>query len=441
MKLIYLLLAIQFLVGCSGYEVSKSVIANTELASTVTPTRAPTATTTPAPTNGPTSTPTPIATSTPMPTATATPMPTATQAPTATSTPMPTATPTRAPTSSPTPMPTSAPFGNSVIEQEIKTLSTGQTKEFPVPTFGNWMGSHEYIWMTKTYYDPVRNNIFMPSKRAQSTGSGMKLVKFDGQRNTWSKVYDSETDGYPLGVNLGHIYESFTVDYDTGFPLFKLFNSKNIATFDGLNWIKYNGAAAATGGWSTPAAATAYHPNLFGIGKPGIVVGGTSSISAYNPETDTVTQIVGGWTSGGYTNAIDYNPIQDCVFITKVNSGEIYRVHRAQSGAVRIADLPTDAGPHTSSTMGRLISTPSGNEVIFEGKGGTRVWRWNPGASETAAGSWTLLNMTNPMFDSTRPYWFPTHMYGKGVYLSLNFEANTSARPPKAILWKPPVGF
>lgn len=408
-------------------EQSSSASPTPTVAPTAAPTVAPTATPRASPTVGPTTTPSPTVAPTIAPTAT--PRPSPTIAPTTTPTAIPTATPVPSPTVAPSP----PPQGQSVLEVFANAMSPGEFKEFPVPTFGAWLNSYDTAWMTKMYYDPVHNNMWIGGKRADGQGNRMAVAKYDGARNTWSLPYDSSTHGFPLGEDLGHIYEALTVNWSTGLPIFKIFNSLELATLNGSNWVKFN-PTNGVADWNQPAAGTAYHPNFFGQGVPGIIVSGRNGISAYNPATDTTTRIAGGWTSGGYTNAINYNPIQDAIFVSKASDGEIYRVRRASEGATRITDTPIAVGPHSSSDMGRLVSAPGGQELIFE-KTGNRIWKWVPGS--TAAGSWQLLNITNPFPNSTGR-WFPEHVYGRGVIWALEFDNNTQQRPPRSYIWKPP---
>jgi|RhiMethySRZTD1v2_1073278.scaffolds.fasta_scaffold401180_1 hypothetical protein len=326
------------------------------------------------------------------------------------------------------------PVGNSPLEMVASSMAPGDFVEFPVPTFGEWLGSYDVAWMSKMYYDPMRHHMWIGGKRAASQGSRMALVEYDGPMDAWQLVYDSDDDGYPLGESLGHIYEALTVDVSTGAPVFKIFNSTNLARFDGSAWVQLN-TAEQPNGWSTPAAATAYHPNLFGDGAPGIVVGAVDGIYGYDPATDESTLIAGGWSSGGYTNAINYNPIQDCVFVTKDSTPEIYRVRRASEGAVRIADAPIELGPHSSSAMGKLVSAPGGEELVFE-RIGSNVWTWveDPAPS----GTWELSSTANP-FPTDTGFWFPEHVYARGVIWALVFQDNTAEQPPQSYLWKPPT--
>jgi hypothetical protein len=327
------------------------------------------------------------------------------------------------------------PIGDSPLEMLASSMAPGDFVEFPVPTFGEWLGSYDLAWMSKMYYDPTRHHMWIGGKRASSQGSRMALAEYDGPMDTWQLVYDSDNDGYPLGESLGHIYEALTVDLSTGSPVFKIFNSQNLSRFDG-SWVQLN-TAEGPNGWSTPAAATAYHPNLFGDGAPGIVVGGIDGIWGYDPATDQSTLISGGWSSDGYTNAINYNPIQDCVFVTKASEPEIYRVHRASDGAVRIADAPIELGPHSSSAMGKLVSAPGGEELVFE-RIGSNVWKWVEGATASDPGSWALSSTPNP-FPTDTGFWFPEHVYARGVIWGLVFEDNTAELPPQSFLWKPPT--
>jgi hypothetical protein len=87
--------------------------------------------------------------------------------------------------------------------------------------------------------------------------------------------------------------------------------------------------------------------------------------------------------------------------------------------------------------MGKLVSAPGGEELVFE-RIGSNVWKWVEGATASDPGSWALSSTPNP-FPTDTGFWFPEHVYARGVIWGLVFENNTAELPPQSFLWKPPT--
>lgn len=347
------------------------------------------------------------------------------------------------------------PPGSSDLEQLIADMLPNSVAIFSSAVFDGGVGSQDGYYQTKCYYDWVRKIVYFGTKVYQSAYSEMQIFKFDIALSTWTQIFksgrrDDAVSYFAQGEKLGHIYEALFADMVNGRVAYKPYHSGVVSWLvDPYTWSNYNTAPA--GDQPGTAMAVTQHPNLYGTNQPGFVLPKIYKVQTWNAQTDETQDLAGGYVESyggdvGYTNAIDYNPFLDSVFFSKNNTSlEIYRVRRAAEGAFRIADIPGLAarpGPHPDTpTMGRLMTTPGGKEVIFEGRG-TRVWEWQQGAQLTDPGSWVLSAVTHPMgSQGVVDEWFPVYLHGLGVYMFITIIQNTMRQPPIIRIWKPPAGF
>lgn len=345
-------------------------------------------------------------------------------------------------------------------------LSEGQTAAFDIGTFGdNWVNGFDLAWNHRLTWDPNRRQLHMQGKRHASVGNDARYIRYSADTNTWELMVHVSGPLWPLGRQSGHAYDAGTVDTSNGrfyyLPLygfqFAYFDPNN--TFDG-QYIDRSGAIASfsnfhphwfaagrtitpQNNWHTTGPfALAYHPNLFGVGRPGFVIPSPpfGSVSFFNHTSDQWSDF--RLPSSSSTNgAAVYVPQMDAVvFSYGASNGTMYGVRRNNDvfsmGTAPSGGIP--GGGTGSNNSARLMDGPNGLAVLLENttSGPARVWQYR-----TSDNSWVNTGVTHRFSElsgNRDKVWLSSYIPEYNIYLMIAPYSNSGvSERPRCFIWKP----
>jgi hypothetical protein len=328
-------------------------------------------------------------------------------------------------------------------------LSIGQSVGF---TPNTTQRDDDIKWMTKPlYYDGIRKELQYVGKPAsgssrdwihylydESTDTWFdKGIVFNGAGHTWLSTMDPRTGDYYINNGQGSSqirrYDRSSDRWTSGFNIGSLTDNFNIG-------------------------AIAYHPNLFGTGRPGIFVWAGRDYICFNIDNGELTKI--GPTSGAgsddgttanYKNGTgDYIPARDSLVCsakgqstgsTRKSVIEVF----AGAGVSNDAELERTIvyrgeppvlvwGSGADTRHGKLVSHPSdpARVLILEGYGAARVWDSTDGGA-----NWVLKSYTHPFENELVPNHVGQWMLGRISEYGVIMGMSSSGTGGDAHLWKP----
>ena len=289
-------------------------------------------------------------------------------------------------------------------------------------------------WQTQFFYDEVSEIMDVFTKSA-GNNDDWEHFQCDLRAETWT---DKSSNGPNSPVNwntTGHIYDHLTIDPGTR-DLYLLYgNAGNIG--------RYNRATddwddIARGSWSTTSQKNgmAFHPNLYGTGDGGLVVGTGASIWLWRKSTTTWTQLTGYGAAGLKEGAGMYHPVLDAVFL-KGRSGALFRIDAGSGGSaatpVNLGSPPIDtAGLGSGQTSGTLLPHPDGTTkiILIENFTNSQDRWW---VSSDAGASWPLQGTDHGLHNFQGGT-----VDGAGGPFQVMFGGIVKVSAIETRLWKPP---
>lgn len=335
------------------------------------------------------------------------------------------------------------------LAQVANGLGLGQSASF---TRNTLQRKEDIQWQVQTiWYDAARSELQYMGKPASSQSLDYSHYTYSEATNSWS------TSGRSLFPGTGHIW-NVTFDPTTGNYWFRKYNENVLRWFDR--------SAGASGAWRTtssqtsPAlnagnvnfAAMGWHPNLFGAGRPGILIWAVFRFFAYDLSSGSFSVLNPSSfsSSGTYWNRSTgqslYLPATDQLICFAKNAGNGHEAILIEAGAGNSSDIfsdgmvtPTSAPPIQvfggggTTNHGHVVSHPNDPNrlLLLDEHGSSRVWE-----SSDFGTSWQLRSYTHPfqaMVNWSRGEYTVGTIARYGVVVGMT----SSAVGGEAVLWKP----
>jgi hypothetical protein len=186
---------------------------------------------------------------------------------------------------------------------------------------------------------------------------------------------------------------------------------------------------------------TAYHPNLFGPGIPGLVIPAQRGVIAYRFDTDNYSILINNpqWSaaSGGAPTrtGILYCEGLDAVFYYRNNGTARWKIAPGPVVTqINASPIPFHHDTANPDTCAAMVDDPHGRPwfYAFEKFGTARVWKYNP-----ATDSYSVVG-NHPFAGrgTDAGTFLVVSMYGWGVILGFEHQSGSNWR---IRLYKPPV--
>jgi hypothetical protein len=292
-------------------------------------------------------------------------------------------------------------LGATVLALAIDALSPGQTADFGQSPF---IQNLDIQWCHHCNYDEDRKVFHYWSKHAQSQGGEWSYHRYDENADTWSQKR-------PLGSYgiWGHTWGSNALDPATGDFYLHAYSTETVDRISFASGeLDYSTSANSfIGANSSPLNGLAWHPNLFGPGDGGLVMGTRKDIRAWRKQFDTwhTTTITGGtYFNNDSSGGALYVPDIDTAFIGSGNEGVLYSIPAGSGGSMSTITKrgPTPEGRkvrgsdwNVSDTL-RLVIDPRDTSrlMVLEVLSGERVW-----TSTDLGDTWTTDATTHGLGD------------------------------------------
>ncbi len=338
--------------------------------------------------------------------------------------------------------------GGSLAET-ASGLASGQSIQFTKNTLQR---PEDIQWQVQTiWYDELRGELQYMGKPASSQSTDYSHYIYSEASDTWS------TSGTSLFPGTGHIW-NVTFDPDNGDYWFRRYNGNELRWFDrsdgsGGSWKQtISQTSPALNSGNTNFAAMGWHPNLFGVGQPGIFIWAVYRFFAYNPATGNFSVLSPSNFSSSsiYWNRFSgqalYLPATDQLICFAKDEGNGHPAILVDAGAGNSSDVLADGlvtstssppiqvcGGGGGSNHGHVVSHPndSNHLLLLDEHGSSRVWE-----SRDYGGSWQLQSYTHPFQQmnnwSSGEYTVGTiSRYGVIVGMTSNSSGG------ETVLWKP----
>lgn len=328
-------------------------------------------------------------------------------------------------------------------------LAPGQSAYFTKNTLQK---ETDIQWQVQTlWYDPVRRELQYMGKPASSQSLDYSHYIYSEDSNSWL------TTGTSLFPGTGHVW-NVTFDATNGDYWFRRYNDNVLNWFDRSDGP--NGSWKRTIAQTDPAlnngntnfAAMGWHPNLFGAGKPGILIWAVFRFFGYNLTTHdfSVLNPNNFSSSSVYYNRSTgqalYLPQTDQLICFAQNGGNGHSAILVNAGAGNSSDIiseglvtPTSAPPIEvyggggTSNHGHVVHHPGDPNrlLLLDEHGSSRVWE-----SADFGASWQLKSYRHPFEDmaawSAGEYTVGT-VSEYGVIVGLTSDTGGG----EAVVWKP----
>jgi hypothetical protein len=179
----------------------------------------------------------------------------------------------------------------TALQQAADDLAAGSSVNFTENPFQH----HQDIQWSDgcIYYDPLHREIQYMGKAASGQSHDFQHYVYDEVSDAWSRPnFPAWTAGSPSGHVWNHAFDFITGRYYTALK----YQSNDVRYYDRdtQSWISTAAGSAGTfftvnGG--VGADIFGWHPNLYGPGKPGLFVLSHDTAGAWNPRTDTWSEI------------------------------------------------------------------------------------------------------------------------------------------------------
>ncbi len=322
--------------------------------------------------------------------------------------------------------------GATGLEIAANALSLGQSATYTPGIMTSITDTNDHDWVGNNQYDAVHKkvNIFL---KAASSDEPYQHWQFDEATETLSQI-----EGNILTA-LGHIYDNSAIDPATG-DVYLAIQSENVirrGTYSTGSWdFTTVTGTYANASFTSPPNGLAWHPNLYGSGDGGLLIGTRQHPWAWRKSTNTFEQVVvSGQGVHGSTSGPGFYVAADDVAYIMGGAGPTYRFPAGSGGSL---GAPVDVSANLpinlvigggSGSHARMIEDPkgTGHLYILEANGTARVWK-----STDQSANWTLQGFTHPM-ESGSNFAGLTVILPYKVILGTQHQAEANA----SLLWKP----
>lgn len=295
--------------------------------------------------------------------------------------------------------------GSTILEQRTAALASNDSNLNFTEGLQSAFSEADLAWQTTFHHDDVNGLVHLMGKPANSE-SAWAHEFYNVATSSWTVI--SQT----MWNNYGHIYGNFAMDYATG----DLYQSRSTGTGAGTvdnplrvrHFIRANGLAlsswgviptdrdyeASIGGAEAHANGVAYHPNLYGTGDGGLLMGNQTWIYSIRKSTNVVQKLSTPY-MGDKEGAGCYWPAQNAAFIGG-SGGVLMRVTpNATAGGTPVVTSmgtpPIDTAGHShlsGSGFGSLHVHPGNpNKLLILETAGQRVYESTNGSTWTQVGN------------------------------------------------------
>lgn len=286
----------------------------------------------------------------------------------------------------------------------------------------------DFSWQTSGFYDAVHDRYHIMGK-PQGNDFSWGHQYFDGATGAWITI------GVGMWNNTGHIYGNFTGNPGTGDAycarggMFEpaADHYKQIARFrhSTQTWDYVPAGVISANDLDNIPNGLSYHPDLYGTGDGGLVIGQHFRAICWRESTDVCEEISHSDIYGGNTSASVYWAAQNCVIGGGHHDGaaitNLYQItpNVTPGGTPTLSTLPAPplatAGESYSagSNFGSLHVNPrNANKLQILETNGPRVFESTDGSNWTQVGNHT--------FNKTPRIVIP--IPAQGEYLAIGFE-------------------
>jgi RNA polymerase sigma factor (sigma-70 family) len=371
---------------------------------------------------------------------------------------------------------------DTALAKACAALKPGQSAKFPTPDLKKATSiGGAWGYQTRWFYDAPRRCAWLLLD-GQNTMT-MEVWFYDEVPDKWTKLYHGPASKETTGNSLGHVWDMHMLApdgtlYFTAYGLKKDADGKKLRGYPILRFDRKAKGPQGTGNWvhaiqfgknlkgglSTQQHGPAWHPNLYGKGKAGIVFCESGQIRAA-PVTDpaNVTVVTKRAGSGDNTTSI-YVPGMDAVICGGGNNSKkahaLHMIRPGPKGPVA-TELPsfdirkfhpdspsTKLGSHNAGgpVVSKLVVHPNGKTALILEDSCSKTrrgswwmltekakgkWEWtlagtHPFRSDRSGGSWKCSGALGTLSPS-----YGCLMYGDQYN-------STRAKPPFMTLWKVP---
>ncbi len=322
--------------------------------------------------------------------------------------------------------------GATGLETAANALSLGQSATYTPGIMTSITDTNAHDWVANNQYDAAHKkvNIFL---KAATSNRPYQHWQFDEATEAMTGVNTN------IVTALGHIYDNSAIDPATG-DVYLATQPEDFVrrwTYSTGLW-DFNTPTSAYGDDAEPPNGCAWHPNLYGPGDGGLLVGTRINPHAWRKSTNLWEEIViasiGGSSHAGRAGPGLYVAADDVVYMMG-RTGPTFRFPAGSGGSL---GTPVDISANIpieleivggGNPRGRIIEDPkgTGHIYIFEQNGTARVWK-----STNQGVDWTLQSFTHP-FESGNNFSAITVILPYEVMLGTQH----SAQPNASLLWKP----
>jgi len=332
----------------------------------------------------------------------------------------------------------------TALSTAANALSAGQSVNFTANTLQR---VNDIQWQVETiYYDSVRKELQYMGKPASSQSQNYSHFIYSEADDEWS------TSGTSLFTGSGHVWNT-AFDPVNGDYYFRRYNENTMRIYDrsASAWTSTGGTTPALNAGNVNLAAMCYHPNLFGVGSPGIILWAVFRFFGWNINSQSWSVLTPSnfssdspyWNRS--TGCGSYIAATDQVVMWAQNEGNGHPGVLVNAGAGNSSDA-VSAGLITTTTTppievwgggggtvhGHIVKHPSNANrlLLFDEHSSKRVWD-----STDVGTTWNLKSYTHPFSDmanwSAGEYTVGTGPYGVVIGMTSNNGGG------ETVLWKP----
>ena len=281
------------------------------------------------------------------------------------------------------------------LSDVVGLLSTNSWGDFSAGT-QSYQDSESLAWQTDFYHDPANERIHLLGKPHYSN-TGWTHQYFDLRINAWVPV----TSGISSWNQYGHIYGGTAFDEASG-DLYQNISLNGADTSRRVHHFRHSSQSwdsraptnspISTGSLNSTWNGLAWHPNLYGSGDGGLVIGQPAAFFFWRKSTDTVDRANHPInTYGGKEAAAIYWPAKDAVIIGG-SGGNLAMVTSNGSSTPTVTKLPpppvrTAGESSLGSGFGSIHVHPGNpNKIMIVESVGQRTW------TSTNGSTWTRVS-------------------------------------------------